>query len=204
MSFGHVLLARKRVHQQQQFAVHVAFLHSIFGTSRARSMSASGIVCVPCAVSTSDGAVVDALQRCPSGAARRRSGFAQRELALPRPANRAKSAALRQRPVEPRRATPRAGRSRCSRRRTAASGGGSRARNPRRRRPSGLSMNTRTCRPFGDSSQSTSSYPIGGSVRSSSSPRFTCSLRCVPSRRDRQAKKKWAVPSPFVLIPPVS
>ena len=58
----HVLLARKRVDQQQQFAVHFAFLHSIFGTSRARSMSASGIVRMPLAVSTHDGAVVAAAQ----------------------------------------------------------------------------------------------------------------------------------------------
>src|SRR5437899_214724 len=47
-----VLFARKRIDKQQQFAVHLAFLHSIFGTSRARSMSASGIVTAPFAVST--------------------------------------------------------------------------------------------------------------------------------------------------------
>jgi hypothetical protein len=49
---GHVLLARQRVDQQQQFAVHVAFLHSILGTRRALSIPASGIDSTPFAVST--------------------------------------------------------------------------------------------------------------------------------------------------------
>ena len=45
---------------------------------------------------------------------------------------------------------------------------------------------------LGRLSQSTSSYPIGGSVRSSSSPRFIAMQRVAP--------KKWAAPSPFLLL----
>ena len=49
---GHILLARQRVDEKQQFAVHLVFLHSIFGTSLALSMLASGIACMPSAVSS--------------------------------------------------------------------------------------------------------------------------------------------------------
>ena len=49
---GHVLLARQRVDEEQQFAVHRAFLHSIFGINLALSILASGIACVPSAVSS--------------------------------------------------------------------------------------------------------------------------------------------------------
>src|SRR4030095_12249628 len=47
---GNVLLARESVHQQQEFAVHLPFLQSIFGTRRALSIAAIGIVGTPLSV----------------------------------------------------------------------------------------------------------------------------------------------------------
>src|SRR4030095_13340185 len=49
---GNVLLARESVHQQQEFAVHLPFLQSIFGTRRALSIAAIGIVRAPLSVSS--------------------------------------------------------------------------------------------------------------------------------------------------------
>src|SRR4029079_15859158 len=48
----HVLLARQRVDEQQEFAVHHPFLQSILGTSRARPIAPNGSVLTPAAVST--------------------------------------------------------------------------------------------------------------------------------------------------------
>src|SRR5262249_39693804 len=50
--FRHVLFPRQRVDEQQQFAVQLVFLHSIFGTNRALSMLASAIVRRPASVSS--------------------------------------------------------------------------------------------------------------------------------------------------------
>ena len=75
---GDVLLARQRVHQQQQFAISHHFLHSIFGTSRARPMSAKATDSMPVGVSTSTLSPsiprsVPLTLRLPATGARRRS-----------------------------------------------------------------------------------------------------------------------------------
>ena len=118
----HVLLARERVHQQQQFAVHLAFLHSIFGTRRARSMSASGIVTRALRGFDEDRAALAAAQHALACFLRVRDRIGEPELGFlareAREIGRLPAAAGRD-PAT----TPRAGRSRCSRRRTAASGG---------------------------------------------------------------------------------
>jgi hypothetical protein len=77
----------------------VAFLHSIFGTSRARSMSASGIVCVPCAGLDHDGAVGTALQDA-FHAADVRDGIGETKLGPPRPRT-LEVRLLAQRAIEP-------------------------------------------------------------------------------------------------------
>src|SRR5258706_6143474 len=85
----HVLLARKGIDQQQQFAIHCFLLQSIFGTSRARSISSSGSVTVPDSVSR-----ITLPSRTPRRTPvklRRLSSIVRSRICASSPANRSKS-----------------------------------------------------------------------------------------------------------------
>ena len=98
---GHVLFARQRVDQQQQFAAHVSLQHYSFGTSRARSRSASSNASWPPSKSSSTRSPLTA-RTTPTKFLRPLTGERSRTSAS-QPAKRAKSAAffsLRSRPGE--------------------------------------------------------------------------------------------------------
>ena len=91
---GHVLLARQRVDEKQQFAVHRAFLHSIFGINLALSMLASGIARVPSVVSSRTTPVSASMPRS-TPLMRRELPIGSRNFnCASRPSKRAKSASF--------------------------------------------------------------------------------------------------------------